>query len=78
LLNHPCVDCGESNPIVLDFDHIDKTNKKSLTFLTRSMCSLKTLEKEINKCEVRCANCHRIKHASEIETYRYILNLERN
>lgn len=55
---HPCVDCGESDPVVLDFDHV--LGKKK--FNIGSAASGKTIAEivaEIEKCEVRCANCHR-------------------
>ena|SRR5258708_5369841 len=65
LLEHPCVDCGNNNPIVLEFDHI-RDKKASISDMVRlHRCSWQTLEMEIKKCEVRCANCHRIKTSKE-------------
>ena len=58
--NSPCVDCGETNPLVLDFDHVRGEKKKAVSDLAHACCAIKTLEEEIAKCEVRCANCHRI------------------
>jgi len=65
LLAHPCVDCGESNPIVLEFDHVRGKKYKAVSELMSWDYSLKTLKDEIAKCDVRCANCHRIKTAQE-------------
>ncbi len=59
LLTHPCIDCGETDPVVLEFDHVTGIKKANIADLTRCSYSLETLEKEIAKCEVRCANCHR-------------------
>jgi hypothetical protein len=59
LLAHPCVDCGESDPVCLDFDHVRGKKKREISGLVRAACSLKTLQREIAKCDVRCANCHR-------------------
>lgn len=61
LNNHPCVDCGETDPVVLEFDHVRGEKKKEISILKRS--SLKAVKREIEKCEVRCANCHRRKTA---------------
>lgn len=67
---HPCVDCGEKDPIVLEFDHIsDKIGAVSELF---HKASLKVVESEIKKCEVRCANCHRRKTAREQSWYKNI------
>jgi 5-methylcytosine-specific restriction endonuclease McrA len=58
---HPCVDCGERDPLVLDFDHLgEKTFSIARGLRDRSWA---TLLREIAKCEVRCANCHRRKTA---------------
>ena len=61
---HPCVDCGENDPIVLDFDHRNP-EEKSFSISTRATrgggAAIKTLEAEIGKCDVRCSNCHRRK-----------------
>lgn len=63
LLEHPCVDCGESDPLVLEFDHLrDKT--KNISTLWQA-ATWSTVLKEIEKCEVRCANCHRRKTAQQ-------------
>lgn len=73
LKSHPCVDCKESDPIVLEFDHIkDKKNKKDLITNHTTNSSIFRLRKEISKCVVRCANCHRRKTANELKWYKYI------
>jgi len=57
-----CIDCGEKDPIVLDFDHKDPKSKfKSVSKLLSGHWSWKSVEAEISKCEIRCANCHRRK-----------------
>ncbi len=60
LLHHPCVDCGEPDPIVLDFDHVRGVKTADVKRMTTgSHVSLDRIMAEIAKCEVRCANCHR-------------------
>ena len=59
LQSHPCVDCGESDPVVLDFDHVRGNKTKEVTKFVRNGASLRRIFLEIDKCEVRCANCHR-------------------
>ncbi len=60
LLSHPCVDCNEKDPIVLEFDHRVGVEKRfNIGDAARTAYSLKTLMNEIAKCDVRCANCHR-------------------
>ena len=60
LRTHPCVDCGESDPVVLEFDHCGPKRHEISNMLT-SQTSWSAIEKEIAKCVVRCANCHRRK-----------------
>lgn len=60
LLSHPCVDCGESDPIVLEFDHRPGESKEfNLGESARRKVSVSRIEAEVAKCDVRCANCHR-------------------
>lgn len=59
LSSHTCVDCSESDPIVLEFDHVRGDKSKDISALLLQGYSWKTIEKEIAKCDVRCANCHR-------------------
>ena len=62
LSSKSCVDCGEKDPIVLEFDHREHKNKfKIVGKMLSGHYSWKSVEKEINKCDVRCANCHRRK-----------------
>lgn len=69
LLSHPCVDCGENDPVVLEFDHMKPGNKyRNVSDLLQF--GLPSIEKEIEKCEVRCANCHRRKTAKQFGTWK--------
>ncbi len=64
LENHPCVDCGETHPATLEFDHVVGTKTAGVTtLLTTRIWS--TVTEEIEKCVVRCANCHSKKTAKE-------------
>jgi len=68
LLNHSCIDCGETDIVVLQFDHVRGSKR---TEIARMMCfSNKSLIREIEKCEVRCANCHFRKTAQRLNNYR--------
>jgi hypothetical protein len=62
LRTHPCLDCGESDPVVLDFDHVRGKKVKNLSYMMNAGYRLWRIEEEIKKCEVRCANCHRRAH----------------
>lgn len=57
LNKHPCVDCGEKDPVVLEFDHIFKRDEYIAILVKNG--AYKKVKEEILKCEVRCANCHR-------------------
>jgi hypothetical protein len=55
-----CVDCNINYPYyVMDFDHIGE--KKAVINKLIDRCSIKGLKEEIAKCELVCANCHRIR-----------------
>lgn len=58
LLANPCVDCGVSNPLVLQFDHVLGTKTGNVGTLASRGCTLTRLTEEVAKCVVRCANCH--------------------
>ena len=61
LLGHPCVDCGEADPIVLEFDHVRGLKRANVSKMVGWNGSLGPIKEEIAKCDVRCANCHRRK-----------------
>lgn len=54
----PCVDCGEADVVVLDFDHVG-VKRYGVVELAYREASIASLKREIGECEVRCANCHR-------------------
>ena len=68
---HPCVDCGETDAVVLEFDHLrDKSFDVATALPYRSWRSILD---EIAKCEVVCANCHRRRTARRRGSLRAIL-----
>lgn len=58
----PCLDCGVSYPYyVMDFDHVRGEKLFNLSEVVNGAQSKKVILEEIAKCEVVCANCHRIR-----------------
>jgi hypothetical protein len=71
LLEHPCIDCGNNDPRVLEFDHINPALKTiNVSQLLGGDHIWSTVYEEIVKCEVRCANCHRIRTQRQFSTFR--------
>lgn len=72
LESHPCVHCGESDPVVLKFDHRGEGDKiDSVSNLIRNASWFK-IEAELEKCDVLCANCHRRKSAAQFGYKRHL------
>lgn len=71
LQDYPCVDCGESDPTVLDFDHL-RDKRADVSSLVHGAASWDLVLAEVAKCEVRCANCHRRRTAHVGGHYRAI------
>jgi len=71
---NPCIDCGETNPVVLEFDHRDGVDKKGdiSKLVARGLC-WERIKEEIDKCDVRCANCHRIRTAKQFGWYKGLI-----
>jgi len=63
---HACVDCGEADPTVLEFDHVRGKKLANVANMVRNGIQWSRIEMEIAKCEVRCANCHCRKTAKEL------------
>ena len=61
--DHPCVDCGETDPVVLEFDHLDE-KLASICLLLSQAATSKAIKAEIARCEVVCTNCHRRRTAT--------------
>jgi hypothetical protein len=57
-----CVDCGNTDYRVLDFDHLPGNQKDdNVSVMWARNLSIKRIQQEIDKCELVCANCHRIR-----------------
>jgi hypothetical protein len=62
LKQRPCTDCARTYPpCVMDFDHVRGTKRNNIARLISRTCSLQTLSAELDKCELVCANCHRMR-----------------
>lgn len=58
-----CIDCGYSNWVALEFDHVRGNKIAGVTDLINKGNAWEKVLEEIEKCEIRCLNCHRIKTA---------------
>ena len=64
-----CADCGLTDPLVLEFDHVaEKT--LDVAKLVHEGYSLSRIELEVSRCEIVCVNCHRRRTARRSRTWR--------
>lgn len=68
-LERGCVDCGyKDHAAALDFDHIPtKGEKMGNVSRVASQGRIEIMLSEIEKCEVVCANCHRIRTYNRLQ-----------
>ena len=69
---HPCVDCGETDPVVLQFDHVRGEKAGNVGSMVAGGYPWSRIEAEIAKCEVRCANCHWRRTAKQFNWYAFL------
>jgi hypothetical protein len=60
LENKACVDCGNSDIRVLEFDHVRGVKLYHVSYMIQKAYKLDLVKDEIEKCDIRCCNCHRI------------------
>ena len=68
---HPCVDCGENDRIVLTFDHVRGEKINDIANMVRAGMALEAIKAEIEKCEIRCYNCHLIRTHERLKSNRW-------
>jgi hypothetical protein len=57
-----CTDCGNNDYRVLEFDHLPQFEKIGhIATLIRKGWTIQRLDTEIAKCDIVCANCHKIR-----------------
>ena len=66
LSGHPCVGCGDTELLMLDFDHVRGEKRETISVMVTACFSWETIVSEIAKCEVRCVRCHRRKTAAQL------------
>ena len=72
-LGGKCISCGEENIFKLCFHHIDMSSK-DYTISSVKSCRWSIIEKELDKCELRCQNCHHELHCNNDKINRYKKN----
>jgi hypothetical protein len=70
LLEHPCVDCGEKDIVLLDFDHVSGSKTSDVSSMIRDNVPTQRMLNEMTKCVIRCVSCHRRKTAKDFGWYR--------
>jgi hypothetical protein len=65
----PCSDCGEADSSVLEFHHV-REKSRNICDMVNAGSSIRALERELARCVVVCANCHRLRTAAAAASWR--------
>lgn len=77
LLHNFCVDCGENNPILLQYDHKNPELKNfSISTGIKEGRSLQEIIEEIKLCDVRCVRCHTLRTSEQFNWHRWYGQLD--
>lgn len=65
-----CSQCDEKDFACIEFDHLDPSTKKSaISKMVSKGCELEQIKKELEKCRILCANCHKKHTAKQLNWY---------
>ena len=67
-----CVDCSITDIRVLEFDHTSDNKLYDVGLLVNKGYGISTIKTEVEKCEVVCSNCHRIRTCERSNSYRQV------
>lgn len=70
LFEQKCLKCNEDHPACLEFHHRNPDDKEYQISANAGLIPFRTLLKEIKKCDILCANCHRKLHSEKDEFYK--------
>lgn len=66
--DYECTECGEDRAPALDFHHEGESKNEAVSKMINDGYGKERIMEEIEKCEVLCANCHRVRHHSDRPT----------
>lgn len=73
LKDKSCAHCGMSDREVLEFDHVERSTKTdSVARMINARAKWPTIQAEIAKCQVLCANCHKKKTLRETQYWKFL------
>lgn len=74
-----CAKCGIKNPVVLEFDHIERASKKeNISKMLQKVNTWEGIKKELDKCQILCSNCHKMKTHEEDNSWRWKRHIQTN
>lgn len=75
LINSSCTDCGNIDHRTFEFDHVNGDKVSNVSTLLGCGFSWDKIKAEIDKCEIVCANCHRIRSFKKSGSYRLLFDI---
>lgn len=75
LLKSECIDCGEKNIVLLQYDHCFGVKSRCVSSMANNGYKVQRIMDEIAKCQCVCVSCHMIRTASRYRSRRYELML---
>lgn len=73
LADKACADCGETDPVVLQFDHVTGEKVLNVSWAVHNGWAWERILSEIDKCEIVCANDHARRTAERAGWFSWVL-----